>query len=159
MSDESYWVVTASADHAARGRAEGIVQANHGKDGPVRRMKPGDGVVIYSPRTTFPDGPPLQAFTLIGRIAGDEPWQHAVAGNLMWRRRVQWKRRPHRADPPDAGRVGDYARPDVMGHGLPLWADEAKPGRFRPDCPGDGGVKRRRGRQGSVRLWPLDGMP
>ena len=59
MSDENYWVVTASADHAARGRAEGIVQAGHGKDAPLRRMHPGDGVVVYSPRATYPDGPPV----------------------------------------------------------------------------------------------------
>lgn len=88
---ENYWVITASADHAARGKAEGIVQANHGKDSPLRRTKPGDGVVIYSPRTTYPDGPPLQAFTLIGRVAEAEPFQHDMAGTLMWRRPVVWQ--------------------------------------------------------------------
>lgn len=91
MSDESYWVVTASADHAARGKVEGIVQANHGKSSPLRRMKPGDGITVYSPRITYPDGPPLQAFTLIGRIADAEPFEHEVAGNLMWRRPVIWQ--------------------------------------------------------------------
>lgn len=91
MSDENYWVVTASADHAARGWAEGIVQAGHGKDAPLRRMHPGDGVVIYSPRATYPDGPPLQAFTLIGRIAAAEPYQHDMAGHCMWRRDVLWQ--------------------------------------------------------------------
>jgi hypothetical protein len=91
MSEEHYWAVTASADHALRGKAEGIVQANHGKDAPLRRMRPGDGVVIYSPRATFPDGPTLQAFTLIGRIAEGEPWQHDAGGSLMWRRRVHWQ--------------------------------------------------------------------
>lgn len=91
MSEENYWVVTASADHALRGKAEGIVQANHGKDAPLRRMKAGDGVVIYSPRTIYPDGPPLQAFTLIGRVAEGEPWQHDIGGPVMWRRRVIWQ--------------------------------------------------------------------
>ena len=91
MSDETCWAVTASADHAARGRAEGIVQAGHGKDAPLRRMKPGDGVVIYSPRATYPDGPSLQAFTLIGRIADGDPYQHDLNGHLMWRRNVLWQ--------------------------------------------------------------------
>ena len=91
MSEENYRVVTASADHALRGKADGIVQASHGKDSPLRRMKPGDGVVIYSPRATFPDGPALQAFTLIGRIAEGEPWQHQMGGHLRWRRRVIWQ--------------------------------------------------------------------
>ncbi len=91
MADENYWVVTASADHALRGKAEGIVQANHGKDAPVRRMQPGDGIVIYSPRATFPDGPALQAFTLIGRIADGDPWQHKIGDQMMWRRKVIWQ--------------------------------------------------------------------
>ena len=92
MSDTAtYWVVTASADHAARGKAEQIVQANHGKDAALRRMQPGEGVVIYSPRTSFPDGPALQAFTLIGRVADDAPFQHDNAGRLMWRRPVLWQ--------------------------------------------------------------------
>ena len=89
MTDTAtYWVITASADHAARGKAESIVQANHGKDAPLRRMKPGDGVVIYSPRSTWPDGPPLQAFTLIGRVAGAAPYQ---GPQMMWRRAVLWQ--------------------------------------------------------------------
>ena len=91
MSDENYWVVTASADHAARGQREGIVQAGHGKDAPLRRMKPGDGVVIYSPRATYPDGPALQAFTLIGRIAHGDPYQHEMGEHVMWRRGVVWQ--------------------------------------------------------------------
>ena len=86
---ESYWAITASADHAARGKAESIVQANHGKDAALRRMSPGDGVVIYSPRTTFPDGAPLQAFTLIGRVADAETFQHSAS--LMWRRSMIWQ--------------------------------------------------------------------
>ncbi len=91
MQEEGYWAITASADHAARGKAEGIVQANHGKNGPLRRMQPGDGVVIYSPRTSYHDGPALQAFTLIGRIADGTVFEHAVADRLMWRRPVDWQ--------------------------------------------------------------------
>ncbi len=91
MEHENYWVVTASADHAARGKVEGIVQANHGKDSALRRMKPGDGVTVYSPRTTYPDGPALQAFTLIGRIAEADAYQHDFTGHLMWRRPVLWQ--------------------------------------------------------------------
>ena len=88
---ERFWVVTASADHATRGQCEGIVQACHGKAGPLRRMAEGDGVVIYSPRSTFPDGPALQAFTAIGRIDGARVWQHDMGGGFIpWRRVVTW---------------------------------------------------------------------
>ncbi len=92
MSDTAtYWFVTTFADHAARGKAEQIVQANHGKDIPLRRMAPGAGIVIHSPRTTIRDSPPLQAFPLIGRATNAAPFQHLAAGHLMWRRPVQWQ--------------------------------------------------------------------
>jgi len=41
---------------------------NHGKAGPLERMHAGDGFAFYSPRTSYPDGTPLQAFTAIGRV-------------------------------------------------------------------------------------------
>jgi hypothetical protein len=91
MDDAKFWVVTASADHAAIGRREGIVQAGHGKAAPLLRLSPGDGVVIYSPRETFPDGTALQAFTAIGRVAAGEPWIGTMGGGFRpWRRGVTW---------------------------------------------------------------------
>ena len=94
MDEHSCWVVTASADHAARGLREGIVQAGHGKAAPLRRMRAGDGVVIYSPRSTYPDGAALQAFTAIGRITAAEPWVGDMGGGFRpWRRGVDWLQR------------------------------------------------------------------
>lgn len=92
---ERYWVVTASADHAARGRGEGIVQACHGKVAPLRRMMPGDGVVIYSPRDSRQGGAPVMAFTAIGRVAEGAAWQHDMGGGFVpWRRQVIWQDLP-----------------------------------------------------------------
>lgn len=92
MDETAYWVATASADHAATSRALGIVQAGHGKHAPVKRMRPGDGVVVYSPKTHFPDGPPCQAFTAIGRIAPGAPYQADMgSGVIVWRRDVRWQ--------------------------------------------------------------------
>ena len=92
MDNAKYWAVTASADHAARGRAEGIVQACHGKSAPLRRMQPGDGVVIYSPRTAFQGGETLQAFTAIGRISEAAPYEFDMGGGFVpWRRGVLWQ--------------------------------------------------------------------
>ncbi len=88
---ERAWVVTASADHAERGRQEGIVQACHGRASPLRRMAPGDGVVIYSPRSAFAGGAPLQAFTAIGHVRDARLWQHDMEGGFTpWRRAVVW---------------------------------------------------------------------
>lgn len=83
MDETAYQVVTASADHAALGRELGIVQAGHGKHAPVKRMSPDDGVVIYSPRLSYPDGPPCQAFTAIGQIAAGDPYQADMGRNFI----------------------------------------------------------------------------
>ncbi len=90
--EQKFWIVTASADHAQNGINWGIVQACHGKSAPLRRMVAGDGVVIYSPRTTYQGGESLMAFTAIGRVAHDLPYQHEMAGGFVaWRRGVQWQ--------------------------------------------------------------------
>jgi EVE domain len=35
----------------------------------LRTMARGDWIVFYSPKTAYPDGAPLQAFTAIGQVA------------------------------------------------------------------------------------------
>ncbi|QLQ20517.1 MAG: EVE domain-containing protein [Exiguobacterium profundum] len=92
MTEPRYWVVTASSDHAARGRTEGIVQACHGKVAPLRRMKPGDGVVIYSPRASMQGGAAVQAFTAIGLVREGAPYIFDMGGGFTpWRRGVDWQ--------------------------------------------------------------------
>ncbi len=93
MDQARYWVVTASQDHAEYGKNWGIVQACHGKVAPLKRMKPGDGVTIYSPKDQFANGAPLQAFTAIGRIDDMEPYQVEMSADFVaWRRGVLWQR-------------------------------------------------------------------
>jgi hypothetical protein len=53
----------------------GFIQLNHGKKAPVQRLKAGDGVILYSPRTAYPDGEPLQAFTAIGTVVSGDVYQ------------------------------------------------------------------------------------
>ena len=64
----SFWVGVVSRAHVLLGVEGGFIQLNHGKKAPLTRFKAGDGLVRYSPRTTYPDGEVLQAFTAIGRI-------------------------------------------------------------------------------------------
>lgn len=73
MATRRHWVIVASRDHARRGLGGGFIMANHGKRGPLARMSPGDRVLIYSPTTTYPDGEPLRAITIVGEVIGDEP--------------------------------------------------------------------------------------
>lgn len=73
MATRRDWVIVASRDHARRGLSGGFVMANHGKRAPLARMAPGDHVLIYSPKTSHPDGDPLRAITIVGDVTGDEP--------------------------------------------------------------------------------------
>lgn len=68
MTAHNYWIGVVSKNHAEIATAGGYTQLNHGKAGPLERMKAGDGFAFYSPRTEHPGGEPLQAFTSIGRI-------------------------------------------------------------------------------------------
>ncbi len=84
----TYWINTVSRGHVERGVAGGFTQANHGKPHMLRKMARDDWIVFYSPRTDYPKGEPLQAFTAIGRITDDEPYQ---AESEHWRRRVEFQ--------------------------------------------------------------------
>lgn len=84
-----YWVNTISREHVQRGVAGGFTQADHGKNTRLKRVAKGDRIVFYSPRTEFRGGEPLQAFTAIGEIVDDEPYQAVMTPDFHpWRRRV-----------------------------------------------------------------------
>jgi hypothetical protein len=71
----TYWINTVSRGHDLRGVAGGFTQANHGKPHMLRRMERGDWIIFYSPRTDYPDGAALQAFTALGQVTDDEVYQ------------------------------------------------------------------------------------
>ncbi|MDQ6621495.1 MAG: EVE domain-containing protein [Pseudomonadota bacterium] len=73
------WVGVVSREHVRRGVADGFVQLNHGKKAPVQRLRGGDVIAIYSPRTAYPDGEPLQAFTAVGVVRTGEVYQVAMS--------------------------------------------------------------------------------
>jgi hypothetical protein len=85
------WINTVSRDHVLRGVRGRFTQANHGKPTMLRKMARGDWIIFYSPRTTHPDGPALQAFTAIGQVADDEAYQAETSPDLQpWRRNVDF---------------------------------------------------------------------
>ena len=88
---QNYWIGVASADHVARGRADGFMQVCHGKAAPLRRIKPGDGVVYYSPTQVFRAADGLQTFTAIGFARDHLPYQVDMGqGFTPYRRDVAW---------------------------------------------------------------------
>ena len=85
------WINTVSRDHVLNGVRGRFTQANHGKPHMMRRMAQGDWIVFYSPKTALDGGEPLQAFTAIGQIADDEPYQAQMAPDFEpWRRNVDF---------------------------------------------------------------------
>ena len=92
MSEPRYWVVVASRDHALHGVEQGIAQANHGKPGPLRRMQPGDGLVIYAPKLVFGEVAPCQCFIALGEVSDGPVFQVSVSADFQpFRRNVAYQ--------------------------------------------------------------------
>ncbi|THG30405.1 EVE domain-containing protein [Glaciibacter flavus] len=94
-----FWLGVVQREHVMRGVAQGIAQFNHGSKAAVGRLRESDGVVYYSPRTSYPDGEPLREFTAIGRVADGEVYQASEGPTMTtsggepfrpWRRRIDW---------------------------------------------------------------------
>lgn len=84
-----YWINTVSRDHVQAGVDGGFTQANHGRSSALSRLAAGDLIAFYSPRTTYPDGPPLRHFTAIARVVDERPYQAEMSPSFHpWRRRV-----------------------------------------------------------------------
>lgn len=86
----NFWIGVVSHAHVRRGVAGGFAQMNHGKQAPLKRMKAGDGLIYYSPRESYPDGAPLQAFTALGVVRTGRVYPHdmtsdGVPGFVPWR--------------------------------------------------------------------------
>jgi hypothetical protein len=79
MSERQFWIAVVSKDHVDLATAGGFAQVNHGKAGPLERMRAGDALAYYSPRASYPDGEPLQAFTAIGRVRTGAVYQAEMA--------------------------------------------------------------------------------
>ena len=93
MSDArptKYWLVVVSKDHVELGKELGIVQANHGKAAPMKRLRPGDLVVFYSPKVRYQGKEPLKRFTAIARVKDGEVYQGDMGGDLAYRRDVEF---------------------------------------------------------------------
>ena len=86
-----YWIGVAAANHVRRGVADGFMQVCHGKLAPLARLKPGDGIIYYSPTETFGGRDRLQAFTALGRIVAGPVYPFDTGGGFApFRRDVGW---------------------------------------------------------------------
>ncbi|HEY0122624.1 MAG TPA: EVE domain-containing protein [Rhizobium sp.] len=87
---KSYWLAVACAAHVRHGRTNGFIQVNHGKQAPLKRIKPGDGVVYYSPSVVMGEKDGFQSFTAIGYVRDGEPYQGEMSSGKAYRRDVDW---------------------------------------------------------------------
>jgi EVE domain len=86
-----YWIAVASADHLVRGKQGGFMQVNHGKAAPLKRIKKGDIVAYYSPLKTYGGTEKLRAFTGLGRITSETPYEGDMGEGLKpFRHNVSW---------------------------------------------------------------------
>ncbi|MFB6720423.1 EVE domain-containing protein [Kribbella sp. NPDC056345] len=97
MIIERAWLAVVSAEHTHRAVAGGFVQLNHGRRPGVARLHRGDGFVIYSPTDQYGTKTPLRAFTALGIVADDTPYQAAPMsmgsrGTIApWRRTITFQ--------------------------------------------------------------------
>ena len=79
------WIAVASAEHARLGReaAKGFMQVGHGKEAPLKRIRPGDRVAYYSPAETFGGKDKLQSFVSIGIVQEGEPYMFDMGGGFV----------------------------------------------------------------------------
>ncbi|TGK00177.1 EVE domain-containing protein [Leptospira langatensis] len=86
-----YWIVVASKEHAMRGISEGMIQACHGKKGPLSRMRKGDWVLVYSSKEIFGGSEACRKFTSIGKVSDDLMYPFQMSSDFCpFRRNVEY---------------------------------------------------------------------
>lgn len=86
-----FWIGVVSASHVKYGELGGFAQLCHGKSAPLRKMRAGDWLIYYSPRTDMTNGAPLQAFTAIGEVADDKVYEYQMSESFVpFRRNIRY---------------------------------------------------------------------
>jgi EVE domain len=81
-AERRFWLGVVSREHVETGVRGGFAQLDHGAKPPLRRLRAGDGLVFYSPRTSYPDGEPLRLFTAMGVVLTGEVYQVDMGGGF-----------------------------------------------------------------------------
>lgn len=80
---QQYWIGTVSKEHVERGKAGGFAQVCHGKEGPLKRMRPHDVFVYYSPNIRMGEKSPYQCFTAFGTIQSIAPYPFKMSEDFI----------------------------------------------------------------------------
>lgn len=88
---QKFWCGVVNRDDALCAVQGGYCQFGSAKAAPLARMAVGDGLVVYSPTTTWGGKEKCQAFTAIGIVTGAAPYPFAVtADRVPYRRAVAY---------------------------------------------------------------------
>ncbi|CAI2768682.1 EVE domain-containing protein [Flavobacterium collinsii] len=91
MSAVKYWIAAVSKEHTMRGVTGGFMQVCHGKQAPLKRMKKGDYLIVYSSKITMEGNQKCQAFTAIGQVKDDDIYQFSMSENFNpFRRNIEF---------------------------------------------------------------------
>lgn len=87
---QKYWINVISKERVLAAVAEGVMQSQD-NEAHLNRMKKGDWVVFYSPRTDIEGVTKLQSFTAIGQIADHTIYPVEKAPTLkIFRRKMDY---------------------------------------------------------------------
>lgn len=87
LEQRRYWIGVVSEAHVRIGVEEGFAQLCHGKEAALKRMRAGDWLIYYSPRTEMNGGEALQAFTAIGQLIDNRVYTHQMSETFVSFRR------------------------------------------------------------------------
>lgn len=92
------WMAIASSNHVDKGVEGGFVQVCHGKSAQLKRVKPNDRVVYYSPTYELGGKKKCQCFTAIGVVKHKDIYQVIINENFRpFRRDITWDEAKHAA--------------------------------------------------------------
>jgi predicted RNA-binding protein len=91
MNTTKYWIAAVSKEHTMRGIAGSFMQVCHGKQAPLKRMKKGDYLLVYSSKISMEGNEKCQAFTAVGQVKDDDVYQFQMTENFIpYRRNIDF---------------------------------------------------------------------
>ncbi|MBS1492572.1 MAG: EVE domain-containing protein [Bacteroidetes bacterium] len=93
QNSPKYWVVVACKDHIMKGVEGSFMQANHGKEAPLKRISKWDWVLFYASKQGMNDKAPYQKFVAIGEIPDENIEKVQMSGDFEpFRRNIKFKK-------------------------------------------------------------------
>ena len=91
MNNVRYWIAAISKKHTELGVSGEFIQVCHGKQAPLKRMKKGDHILVYSSKITMEGNERYQMFTAIGEVVDEEVYQFQMTEDFNpFRRNIRF---------------------------------------------------------------------